>query len=55
MQLPVLFDTGSSILSLFDHDLVAMGFYQVAYPDVGSVHITTIDGSTSEFSGYIIE
>lgn len=51
----VLFDTGSSILSLFDHGLIAMGFYQVAYPDVGSVHITTVDGSTSEFSGYTIE
>lgn len=55
VQLPVLFDTGSSILSLFNHDLVAMRFYQVAYPDVGSVHITTVDGGTSEFSGYIME
>lgn len=55
MQLPGLFDTGSSMLSLFDHDLIAMGFYQVSYPDVGSGHITTVDSSTAELSGYIIE
>lgn len=55
VQLPVLFDTGLSILSLFDHDLIAMGFHQASYPDVGSAHITTVDSSTAELSGHIIE
>ena len=46
VQLPVLL---SSILCVFNHDLVAIGFYQVAYPDIGSVQIDTVDGSTFEF------
>lgn len=46
MQLPVLL---SSILCVFNQYLVAMGFYQVAYPDIGSFRIDTVDGSTFEF------
>lgn len=55
MQVPVLYDTGSSILSLFIHDLMAMGYPQGVYPSAGNVRIRIADGSTSDFQRYMIE
>lgn len=56
VQVPVLNDTGSSILSLFYDDLIAMGLLQVpAYPSIGDVLITTADGSSSVFGRYMVQ
>ena len=54
--MPVIYDTGSSILSIFYEDFLAMGFLQVPqYPNAGPVQISLADGSTSDFEKFLIQ
>ena len=53
IQIPIIYDTGSSILSIFYEDFLAMGFLEVSrYPNAGPVQISLADGSSSNFEKF---
>lgn len=56
IQIPVIYDTGSSILSIFYEDFLAMGFLEVSrYPNAGPVQISLADDSSSNFEKFPIQ
>lgn len=53
---PVIYDTGSNILSLFFEDFIEMGLLLVPqYPSTGIIEIIIADGSVSLFNSYLVQ
>lgn len=56
IQVPVIYDTGSNILSLFFEDFIEMGHVLVPqYPSTGSIEIIIADGTRSLFDSYMVQ